>query len=80
MELADELRELEWRRRESNPRPRSHRQNVYERSPRFAFARRPVRGRPTDGLAILQSRASGDWLSLGAEPDVGAPFLSLGPS
>src|SRR5262249_25580340 len=62
-----------WRRRESNPRPRPHRPNVYERSPRFDFARRPVRGRPTDGLAILKSRASGDWLSLGAEPDCWRP-------
>ena len=70
----------EWRRRESNPRPRPHRQNVYERSPRFGFARRSVCGRPTDGLAILKSRALGDWLSRRAEPDCWRPVLSLGPS
>ena len=31
-----------------------------------------------DGLAILESRAAGDWLSLGAEPDVGAAFPASG--
>ena len=69
-----------WRRRESNPRPRPHRPSVYERSPRFRFARRPVRGRPADGLAILSGRASGDWLSLGAEPDRWRPCPGLGPN
>ena len=48
-------RPTEWRRRESNPRPRPHRTNVYERSPRFALTRRPVRGRPTGGPAILRA-------------------------
>ena len=55
-------------------------QGVYERSLRFAFARRPVRRRPTVGLAILKCRASGDWLSFGAEPDRWRRFPSLGPS
>ena len=58
----------EWRRRESNPRPRPHRLSVYKRRLPFRFARRPVCSRPTAGLAILWCRASGDWLSLGAEP------------
>jgi len=39
-----------------------------------------VPGRPPGGPAILESRASGDWLSLGAEPDRWRPVLSLGPS
>ncbi len=42
--------------------------SVYKRSLRFRFARRPARRRPTDGLAILWSPASGDWLSLGGKP------------
>jgi hypothetical protein len=42
--------------------------SVYKLVLRFDFARRPVRRRPTDGLAILWSPASGDWLSLGSEP------------
>jgi integrase-like protein len=68
MNLAKDLRELEWRRRESNPRPSSLRQSVYKLRPPLEFARRPVGSRPTAGLAILWCRASGDWLSLGAEP------------
>ena len=40
-ELTDELERLRWRRRESNPRPRTHRESVYKRSPRFDFDRRP---------------------------------------
>ena len=55
-------------------------QNVYERSLRFRFARRPVRRPPPDGLAILRCRASGDWLSLGAEPDRWRRYPDLGPS
>jgi hypothetical protein len=43
-------------------------QSVYKLRLPFRFARRPVGSRPTDGLAILWCRASGDWLSLGAEP------------
>ena len=42
--------------------------SLYKLVLRLNFAHRPVRRRPTDGLAILWSRASGDWLSLGAEP------------
>ena len=43
-------------------------QSVYKLRLPLRFARRPVGSRPTSGLAILQCRASGDWLSLGAEP------------
>ena len=43
-------------------------QSVYKLRLPLRFARRPVGSRPTSGLAILWSRASGDWLSLGAEP------------
>ena len=43
-------------------------QSVYKLRLPLRFARRPVGSRPTDGLAILCCRASGDWLSLGAEP------------
>jgi hypothetical protein len=57
-----------WRRRESNPRPQPHRMSIYKLRLPFDFARRPECSRPTVALAILQCRASGDWLSLGAEP------------
>jgi site-specific recombinase XerD len=40
-EAPEGLEDQEWRRRESNPRPRLHRPNVYERSPRFRLTRRP---------------------------------------
>ena len=53
-------------------------QSVYERSSRFDLTRRPVRERPTDGPAILKCRASGDWLSLGASPIVGAELRISG--
>ena len=43
-------------------------QSVYKLRLPLRFARRPAGSRPTDGLAILWCRASGDWLSLGAEP------------
>ena len=43
-------------------------QSVYKLRLPLRFARRPVGSRPIDGLAILWCRASGDWLSLGAEP------------
>jgi hypothetical protein len=43
-------------------------QSVYKLRLPLSFARRPVGSRPTAGLAILWCRASGDWLSLGAEP------------
>ena len=43
-------------------------QSVYKLRLPLSFARRPVGSRPTAGLAILSCRASGDWLSLGAEP------------
>jgi hypothetical protein len=46
----------------------SSEKSVYKLVLRFNFARRLVRRRPTDGLAILWSPASGDWLSLGSEP------------
>ena len=38
--------------------------SVYKLVLRFGFARRPVRRRPTAGLALLWSPASGEWLSL----------------
>src|SRR3954452_19969225 len=62
-----------WRRRESNPRPRTHRPSVYKLRSRLTF--RPDGWFATDppaGLAILWSRAAGDWLSLGASPSVDA--------
>src|SRR5206468_185077 len=55
-------------------------QSVYKRRQPFAFARRPVGCRPTDGLAILRCRTSGDWLSFGAEPVVGAATRATGPA
>ena len=42
--------------------------NVYKLRSPLRFARRPVSDRPTDGLALLKCRASGEWLSVGAEP------------
>ena len=74
-DLADE-----WRRRESNPRPRSHRQSVYKLRLPLKFARRPVSSRPTAGLAILRCRALGDWLSRRAEPVRWRRYPSHGPS
>jgi hypothetical protein len=59
----------EWRRRDSNPRPRTHRPSVYKLRPRLGF--RPdgwFTADPPAGLAILWSRAAGDWLSFGASP------------
>jgi integrase/recombinase XerD len=67
-EFAKLAETLEWRRRESNPRPQPHRLSIYKRRRHFDFARRPECHRPTDELAILDCRASGDWLSFGAEP------------
>ena len=69
-----------WRRRESNPRPRPYRPSVYKLRLPLNFARRPVDNRPTDGLAILSCRASGDWLSLGAEPVIWRRYPSHGPN
>src|SRR5438270_6548547 len=42
--------------------------SIYKLRLPFDFARRPECSRPTVALAILQCRASGDWLSLCAEP------------
>jgi len=39
-----------WRRRESNPRPPSHRMNVYKLRLPLEFARWQVGSRPTAGL------------------------------
>ena len=47
------LESQEWRRRESNPRPRSYRTNVYERSPRLDLARRPEADALPAGQPIL---------------------------
>ena len=52
-EVTGELETLRWRRRESNPRPPSHRLNVYKLRLPLDFARRQVGSRPTAGLAIL---------------------------
>ena len=69
----------EWRRRESNPRPRTHRREPLQACPALHF--RPAAGgrRPTDGLAILWSPAPGDWLSLGGEPVGWRRIPSHGP-
>src|SRR5436190_3174409 len=77
-QVSTSLERLEWRRRESNPRPRTHRQSVYKLRLPLIFARRPVGSRPTAGLAILWCRASGDWLSLGAEPVFDAATRTTG--
>ena len=77
-EVSTSLERLEWRRRESNPRLRTHRQSVYKLRLPLIFARRPVGSRPTAGLAILWCRASGDWLSLGAEPVFDAAARTTG--
>ena len=53
-------------------------ESVYKRSLRFAFARRPARRRPTAGLALLWSPASGEWLSLRGEPVDDAASRSTG--
>ncbi len=42
--------------------------SIYKLRSPFAFIRRPVCDRPTAGLALLRCRASGEWLSFGAEP------------
>ena len=52
-EAPEGLEVQEWRRRESNPRPRSYRPNVYERSPRFRLARRPGADALPAGQPIL---------------------------
>ena len=66
------VRGTKWRRRESNPRPRTHRIRASTSlgCPLISPGR-PECSRPTAGPAILWSRASGDWLSFGA-----SPFLS----
>src|SRR5207248_8447103 len=53
-------------------------QSVYKLRLPLNFARRPVGSRPTAGLAILWCRASGDWLSLGAEPVFDAATRTTG--
>src|SRR5262245_50516714 len=47
------LMAISWRRRESNPRPRTHRANVYERSPRLDLTRRPGADALPAGQPIL---------------------------
>ena len=42
--------------------------SIYKLRSPFRFTRRPVCDRPTAGLALLRCRASGEWLSFGAEP------------
>ena len=53
VEAPKGLEDEEWRRRESNPRPRTHRANVYERSPRLDLARRPGADALPAGQPIL---------------------------
>ena len=67
-----------WRRGESNPRPRPHRQSVYKLRLPFRFARRPVDNRPTAGLVILWCRASGDDVPLAPSPFVDAADRATG--
>ena len=74
-------RPTEWRRRESNPRPRSYRTNVYERSPRLNLTRRPgadalPAGQPILWVSSLRRLASPSAPS----PIVGAPCPGLGPN
>ena len=57
-----------WRRRESNPRPQPHRLSVYKHRRHLDLARRLECHRPTGEPAILECRASDDWLFFGAEP------------
>jgi integrase len=73
------LETLEWRRRESNPRPRTHRRERLQACP--AISIRPAAGcrPPTDGLAILWSPAPGDWLSLGGGARCWRRIPSHGP-
>ena len=68
----------EWRRGESNPRPRPHRQSVYKLRLPFGFARRPVDSRPTAGLVILWCRASGDDVPSAPSPFVDAADRATG--
>jgi hypothetical protein len=69
-----------WRRRESNPRPRTHRSEPLQAC--SAVGSRPTAGggRPTGGPAILWCRALGDWLSLRAEPVRWRRYPNHGPS
>ena len=53
VEAPEGLEDQKWRRRESNPRPRSYRTNVYERSPRLDLARRPEADALPAGQPIL---------------------------
>jgi hypothetical protein len=53
VEATRGLETLEWRRRESNPRPRPYRPNFYERSPRLDLARRPGADALPAGQPIL---------------------------
>jgi hypothetical protein len=69
---------LRWRRGESNPRPRPHRQSVYKLRLPFRFARRPVDSRPTAGLVILWCRASGDDVPSAPSPFVDAADRATG--
>ncbi len=53
VEAPEGLEDQKWRRRESNPRPRSYRTNVYERSPRLDLTRRPGADALPAGQPIL---------------------------
>ena len=80
-DVAAPLGTVEWRRRESNPRPRTHRRSVYKLRPGFDLDCRQAPDPPTDSPAILESHTSGDWRSFGASPFVDAvsgPRAQLG--
>src|SRR2546421_12165427 len=73
-----------WRRRESNPRPRSYEESVYKRIPGFGFARTAAPGRATARASpSLESRSAAEAFPLPASPldDTGDPSRGLeGPA
>ena len=77
-------RQFRWRRRESNPRPRSHEESVYKRIPGFRFARMAAPGQATPRASpSLMSRSAAEAFPLPASPlnDAGGPSRGLeGPA
>src|SRR5204862_8293425 len=55
-------------------------QNVYKRSPPLNLARRPEADALPAGQPSFSCRTSGDWLSFGAEPVLGAATRATGPA
>ena len=70
----------EWRRRESNPRPSSHRQSLYKRVPPSDLARPAGGGQPTDRASHPWLSHLRRWRSFGAEPVRCRRFPGHGPS